>query len=691
MAPSSICSSDALANARDPLLQENDKDEHDISTNFARSTSELSVQEGATVAIDWARRVKWGTSLRRCLPVLKWLPEHCRDISVGILFQDVIAGLTVAAVLLPQGIAYGMLSGLPAVYGLYTALLPPLTYMLLGTCMHLCVGPFALIAIISESAVSKVVPDMKANPSTAAEVSAALAFMVGGCLVLFSVFRLGFLAAFLSDPVMSGFCTACSLIIPMSQLKHALQLEVPKGTFVETGIHIFRHIGEANQTTFTIAALSLLGILALQFINKNPPKCLRNALRGLPLPAELIVSAVATGSVALFELDACPGSCVHVLGKVPSTLPVPSLPSVSMDLCSQLWSDVLVIALLIYIISMTITKTYGRRFGYEIDNNQELMALGMANVLGSFCSSFPASSSLSRTAIAESAGARSPLHSLWTTLTMVLVLRYATELLQPLPMAVLSAVVMMAFKPLLMNGLTECKKCFNVSVSDFAVWQVAFWLTLVFGVRKGIALAVCADVLHLIYRTSRPAYSVLGRVRGSDNLYQTAAHFEDVVHLKDVLIFRFESPLHFACREVFASSVWHELKLASKVSGKPVKAVVLDASAISHVDMSACRTLDKLRRELYTADPKVRLVVSNCNAKVFSKMEDMDIFTSFEASGDFDVVAFCELHDAVLYVEQRVEESGLQIVRAMSRKPSQSLVRLAPCSGRDALAGGDEA
>jgi len=659
------------------------------------------------------------------LPILGWFPHFLRNRPLKSVASDLMTGITVAAVVVPQGMAYGMLAGVPPVYGLYTALFPTLAYAVFGSCMHLSVGPSSPIAVLTAACISTMVLN-PADVEGAVAAAAVLAFLSGAFLVGAGVLRLGFVATFFSDPALSGYNTAVAIISLTSQLKYAFSVHVSRGEWVSTVRQLVERVlgGDTNWMSLLIFACSLAVIFSMQALNQSPrfPR-----LKKTPLPAELTVVVLSTAVCLLLKLSETHG--VPVLGTVPKGLPsfsFSALSEVSSDLQRQntapelrrfdfstLVSDASMISLMTYITAMSVSKTFARKFGYEVDNNQELIALGSANLLGSFTSCFPATASLSRTSLVAGSGAATPLHGVWTALVLVLVLLFCSPLLQTLPMAGLAAVVVAAFKSVLLNGFREARMNWKVGKSDFVVWVVAFFATLFAGVTSGIAIAVAVNMFFLLFKTTLPAHAVLGRLEGTERLYRNRRLFEHAQVIKGVMLFRVDAALHFANRETFATQLTRNLlQHDAELSGAPfdarltfwggvrklggamrlrsdrenfddsedgaeprkVEAVVVDFSAVTHIDISAARTLEKLRSEL--AARRTRLVVAHCHYKVHEKLASMSFFDCFEPSGELDVVCFCELHDAVLFAEGRLrfardEEVG-DATRGSATQPAVS-------------------
>lgn len=626
------------------------------------------------------------------MPIVGWFPKFLKNNPCRSIVRDVICGVTITAIVVPQGMAYGMLASLPPVNGLYTAMLPVLGYTLFGTCMHLSIGPFALISMLTAEGIIAVVPNPEENPEDAIEAARQLAFFSACILTFLGIFRLGFIGTFLSDPVLSGYCTAVSFIIPTSQLKHALQADVKRAAFIDTIRQLIEAIGrgEINGFSFGIFVISLTTLYLLQLVNKKKPFAF---LKKFPLPAELCVTVLSTLVCYLFDFENTQN--VRVTGKIPPGLPVMKLPKLGHFPTSDLLPAALMIALMTYITAMSVSKTFARKFGYEVENNKELLALGFSNFLGSISSCYPAAASLSRTAVVGSSGAATPLHNIWMVMILGFVLIACGPLIETLPNAALAAIVVMAFKSLLLGGYEEMKTTWAVSKQDFLMWSIAFWLTLGTNVTIGIAIAVASDVIYLFYKTTRPTFGVLGRLAGTQAIYCNRKNFEEVEPIRGVLIFRFDGPLHFANKEVFLSALLRQLRVAeTELNGrtpstrdgmqfwshmndlvgafidgfvmqkqsdeaaqetKRITSVVLDCSPMTHVDMTAARALDKLRVEL--EGRKTKLVLAHCKYVCYTKLHDMGFFKVHD-DGEYDVVCFRELHDAVLWAEGKLGNTG---------------------------------
>eukprot|EP00450_Noctiluca_scintillans_P022589 CAMPEP_0194512170 /NCGR_PEP_ID=MMETSP0253-20130528/44057_1 /TAXON_ID=2966 /ORGANISM="Noctiluca scintillans" /LENGTH=713 /DNA_ID=CAMNT_0039355579 /DNA_START=88 /DNA_END=2229 /DNA_ORIENTATION=+ len=622
----------------------------------------LPAASPSAASVVWAFstcRTALGSAARLC-PATVWASDvGTREYLRQGLLKDFIAGLTVTAILIPQGMAYGLLAEVPPVTGLHTALLPCLGYMVTGTCKHLSVGPFALISMLSAKAVMSVVPEPHDDPTAAVAASAVVAAIVGAVLVVLGFLRCGFIATFLSDSVLSGFCTAASLIIPLSQLKYAFQVTVPRGcTFFVTLWNIVHKIldGQWNVATVTIFVISLVTLVLVQALTRNPPKRFERFLKTVPIPGDLVVVVISTLCCWMFDLENT--ADVRDLGRVSASLPDIRWPDLGKFDVLKLFPQSLVVAIMTYITAMSVSSVFGLQHGYLVDSNQELVALGVANLLGCISSSFPAAASFSRSAVVASAGAASPLHNAWVVGMLVLVLLYFSPMLQTLPLAALAAIVVMAFRSLLQGGLQECHLAWHVSVKDFAMWNVAFWSTLLFDVTAGIAVAVLSDVLLLFYQTTQPSHTILARMRWMAHVYRNRETFAaQITHMDSVLIFRFHASLHFANREVFHTSLLAEFDQQDRKARRRnsrTTHVVCDFSVIHNIDMSACRMLLLVRKHL--RERGATLIVTGIRESVHRKVDDMGLFqlATEGVISEGDVVCFRDMHDAVLYVEGRL-------------------------------------
>jgi len=606
-------------------------------------------------------------------PILKWFPIFLRQGPLQSLLSDAVSGVTVAALNVPQGLAYGLLAQVPAAHGLYTCILPPLVYMVFGTCMHMSVGAFALIARLAGEGVLEVVPNPKQDPEAAVVAAVIMAFLSGAILLCAGMLRFGFLASLLSDPVLNGCIVAMGILIPTSQLKYAFQVTVSSSLgWIATIIELIERIasGEVNYYSLGIFVVSLFCILGLQQANS---RC--SFLKRTPIPAELVVVILATATVKMFDLSG--RAEVATIGSVPTGLPrfqIPDFKGFGSSNLAKLAVHATVLAIINFMVSISVAKTYSRKFGYEVDANQELVALGLANLAGSVSSSFPAAASLSRTTVIAQTQAATPLHNIWTVTVLILVLLSCGPLLATLPEAALAAIIVLAFKNVVISGFKDMRTTFHVSTSDFIMGQLAFWSTLLFDITKGILIAVVASGLYLNFKSSRASFAILGLLPGTERMYRNCRIFPDSKELDGILIFRLDAPMHFANAEALVAHIWRAIHARSpKVfDGEeesrpetPIHTLLLDFSCVGHVDVTAGRSLKKLHGQLSAR--QIKLVISHCRYDSYLKLVKIGLFGAPEDDqestagiDDFRVHCFRDLHHAVLFSQGKLSEGRVQ-------------------------------
>ncbi len=502
-------------------------------------------------------------NIKSFVPALNWLPNYKKEWLSG----DLSAGLTVGVMLIPQGMAYSMLAGLPPIHGLYAVTVPLMLYAIFGTSRQLAVGPVAMVSLLTAAGIGALKPE---TPEAYLLLTLTLAFLVGAVQFLMGVFRLGFLVNFLSHPVISGFTSAAAIIIGLSQLKHLLGIKIPNSEHAhEIVIAAAQHIGETN--------LMALGIgLAAIFVIKFSKKIHK------ALPGALAAVVLGILAVVAFGLEA---QGVKIVGEVPSGLPGLSMPSFDFGALQSLIPAALTISLVGFMESFAVAKAIqSKHKNYEVDANQELVGLGLANFGASFFQGMPVTGGFSRTAVNDQAGAKTGLASLISAALIVLTLLFLTPLFYFLPNAVLAAVIIVAVIGLI--DVKEAKHLWHNDRSDFWMLAATFLITLSLGIETGIGAGVVLSLGMVIYRSTRPHVAVLGKVPGS-MFFRNVERFDNLEQRPDVLVVRFDGPLYFSNINYFKDKM-AEL-MAQK--GDPLRLVVLNADSISHLDSSAVHAL----------------------------------------------------------------------------------------------------
>lgn len=502
--------------------------------------------------------------MKRYFPFTEWLFNYRKENLNG----DLSAGLTVGVMLVPQGMAYSMLAGLPPIYGLYASTIPLILYALMGTSRQLAVGPVAMVALLISAGVGALAP---LGSEAFIALTILLALMVGILQLSMGFFKLGFLVNFLSHPVIAGFTSAAAVIIGFSQVKHLIGIDIPRGKVHETIANIAQNFEAINPYT---AAIGIAAIVLLVVIKKIDRR----------IPGPLLAVLFGIGAVYFFALH---NRGVLIVADVPAGFDVFALPQIDMASVSALIPVALTIAFIGFMESIAVAKAIqAKHKNYEVNANQELIALGMANIVGSFFKSFPVTGGFSRTAVNDQAGAKTGLASIISASLVIITLLFFTELFYFLPNAILAAIILVAVYGLI--DFKEAKHLWKTDKNDFTLFMVTAAGTLIFGVEQGIFIGVVLSLGVVIYRISYPHTAVLGLIPGTDK-YRNVNRFSNAVIDETLLIFRFDAQLYFANAPHFRDFIESKLK---KQPG--TKAVILHAGPISSCDSSALHVLQDL-------------------------------------------------------------------------------------------------
>jgi high affinity sulfate transporter 1 len=505
---------------------------------------------------------------QRLLPILGWLPVYRRE----WLLADVLAGLAVWAVMVPEGMAYAGIVGVPAIMGLYTLVPPLLAYAVFGTSRLLVVGPDTATGLISALTVGAIAAQGTAEFNT---LTSTLAVLIGAFFLLFGAMRMGWVAAFIPTPVMRGFIEGLVLVTIIGQVPHLLGISGSSGNFFTKLGFLLRHAPDASLAPALTGSLSLIAMLLLR----------RFAPR---LPSALLVAVAATLLVGLFGAEA---AGVDVVGQLPSGLPHLALPNLDPNVLRELAPGALAIVLVGYAEALGGAKAAAMQGGGDIDPNQELIAHGPANILSGLFGGFLVVGSLSKTSVAMAAGARTQVANLVAAVFCFLTLILLTPLFRGMPHPALAAIVIAAMLHLSKPGYLRDLLARNHWEFVLAATVVAGELTL--GVLQGIAFGVALALLMLIYRTSHPHGAVLGQLPGTE-AYRDVRRHPEALTFPGLLIWRAGGDLFFASIGHFEEG----LKTALATSRSPAMHVLLDADSVNFIDTSACDALLSSIKEL---------------------------------------------------------------------------------------------
>ncbi|MDF1608741.1 sulfate permease [Hoeflea sp. YIM 152468] len=521
--------------------------------------------------------------LARYVPVLDWGRRYDRD----ALGNDLVAAVIVTIMLIPQSLAYALLAGLPAETGIYASIAPIILYAIFGTSRALAVGPVAVVSLMTAAAIGKL-----AEPGSPELLVAAvtLAFLSGVFLILLGVFRLGFLANFLSHPVIAGFITATGILIAMSQLRHLLGISAGGANLPELLMSLFEHIGEVNWTTLGIGAIATAflfwvrkGLLPLLLATGMNPKLAGVLAKAGPVAAVVLTTLVTWA----FDLSETAG--VRVVGDVPQGLPPLTLPSFSLDLWATLAGSAVLISIIGFVESVSVAQTLAARKRQRIVPDQELIGLGAANVGAALTGGYPVTGGFARSVVNFDAGAQTPAAGAYTAVGLMVAALLLTPLIYHLPQATLAATIIVAVLSLV--DFSILKKTWLYSRADFTAVSVTILLTLGFGVEIGVTAGVLISILIHLYKSSRPHMAVVGRVPGTEHFRNINRH---KVEIDDtILTLRVDESLYFANARYLEDSLY------DMVAARPhLRHVVLMCPAVNEIDMSALESLEAINARL---------------------------------------------------------------------------------------------
>jgi len=521
--------------------------------------------------------------LAKYLPILDWGRYYDRS----TLTNDLVAALIVTIMLIPQSLAYALLAGLPPEMGLYASMLPIIFYAIFGTSRALAVGPVAVVSLLTVAAVSKI-----AVPGTSEYIVAAitLAFLSGLILFALGLFRLGFLANFLSHPVIAGFITATGIIIAVSQLKNILGIDAHGHTIPDLSRSLAHNLSGLNWITAVIGVVTT-GFL---FWVRKGLLPLLDSLGVAPRIASIIVKAgpiaaiVATTLVVWFFDLTSKG--VQVVGDVPKGLPPFTMPSLSMDMWSNLIGAAILISIIGFIESVSVAQTLAAKKRQRIDPDQELIGLGAANLGASLTGGFPVTGGFSRSVVNYDAGADTPAAGAYTAIGLAGASLFLTPLIFHLPKATLAATIIVAVLSLV--DFSVLKKTWHHSKADFAAVISTISITLLMGVELGVSAGVTVSILIHLYKSSRPHMAIVGQVPKTEHYRNILRH--DVLTDPKILTIRVDESLYFANTRYLEDRIYDEVAQQLELQH-----VVLMCSAVNTIDMSALQSLEAINERLY--------------------------------------------------------------------------------------------
>ncbi len=500
------------------------------------------------------------------LPILDWLPNYKKEWFRGDLF----AGITIGVMLIPQGIAYAIIAGLPPIYGLYTAMIPQIVYAFLGTSRQLAIGPAAMDSLIVASGVGVLAA---IGSEHFLVLAVLLAFMVGFFQILFGFFRLGFLVNFLSKPVISGFTSGSAIIIAINQFGNLFGVDISRSNqFHVIIVDIFTNIKNMHWQSFLLGGLAIIILFLIKKFFKK-------------IPASLVVVVLGILAVYFFNLE---HHGVTVLGEIPKGLPSFKIPTFDQKLLSELSGLAITLALIGFMEAISIAKSIEVKHNdYKVKPNKELIAIGFGNIVGSFFQTYPATGGFARTAVNDQSGAKTPLASLIAALVVALSLLFLTPTFYYLPKTILAAIIIVAAFGLL--DFTMPKKLSFYNFRDLIILNATLLITIFIGIKEGILTGIILSIVMLVYKSTKPHIAILGQIPNT-HFYRSRKRFENVIIHDEILIIRFDAQLHFANTTYFKD----KLQEFSIFKGNKLKLIIIDGESLNALDSSAIYALDEI-------------------------------------------------------------------------------------------------
>ena len=561
--------------------------------------------------------------IHRHLPITEWLPAYKREWLTG----DVIAGLTVWALLVPEALAYADIAGVPVQYGLYAAPLALIAYAMFGTSRRLFVGPSATVAAVSAAVVAPLV--LSGGEEKYVALTIVLALLVGVLFIIAGIAKFGFIARFFAKPVLDGFIVGLALFIAVGQLDKIFGVKASGGNTITKLIDIFRQAGHWSWTTIAVGG----GCLLLLFVfHQFTPR----------VPGALVVMILAIGLATVLALG---DHGVHLVGEIPSGLPTWSLKGLSIEEVFKLVPGALGLLVVAFAQSVAVAKSYASKYKYKVDVNQEMIAYGMANLGAGIFQGFAVNGSLSKTAANDDSGGNTPMALIVCSVLTLLTMLFLASLFKNLPETALAAVVIHAVAGVI--GLKSFKRYYRVMKQDFALALAAFLGVLLLGILEGIVIGIMLSLVAFILRTSRPHSAVLGVDSSGIRFAELDEHPGYEKPLGDAVIYRFDAPLIFANVDVFSDEI---KELVEETEPRP-KAVIIDCEMMYEMDTTAIDGFTDLHSSL--SDEGIGVILARVHKPV---LDFMRISGALEIVGEENV--YPKVLDAVTAFRERYQEDG---------------------------------
>ncbi|KAK2851156.1 hypothetical protein Q5P01_007432 [Channa striata] len=692
-------------------------DEAAVNEMAEKSKSKTSLREKVKKSVRCS-----GPRLKSCLlgsvPVLSWLPRYpIRENALG----DLISGISVGIMQLPQGMAYALLASVPPVFGLYSSLYPVLVYFIFGTSKHISIGTYAVMSVMIGGVTERLAPDsdfmMWDNVTNASivdtvlrdaervRVAAAVTFMSGLFQILLGLVHFGFVVTYLSEPLVRGYTTGAAIHVIVSQLKYTFGISPPRysGPFslIYTVLEVCRLITQTNIGTLVVSIVAIIGLMLAKELNA----CLNKKIP-VPIPVELIAIIIAT--IISWQVNLEQKYGVDIVGVIPSGIQAPRFPAVS--LFGEVIGDAFALSVVGYGIVISLGRIFALKYGYKVDSNQELIALGLSNSIGGIFQCFAISCSMSRTMVQESSGGKTQVAGALSAVVIFFITMWIGRLFEDLPKAVLAAIIYVNLHGI-MKQFMDIRALWRSNRVDMVIWVATFILTLLFNPDLGLATSIVFSMLTVIFRTQLPKYSLLGQVPGTD-IYRPLEDYNQVRQVPGIFIFRSSATLYFANAEMYQDALGkkcgiditkflsakkkleakrkrQEKKNAKKakkaakkntvdMNGEPEnkpqtdiaiiqmdaepnpslpRAIVLDLTPVNFLDTMGVKTLRNILKDY--GEIGVEVVLAGCQTGVVDNLETGGFFNDKVTKS----CLFSTVHDAVLYYESARTQNQDKVIK----------------------------
>ncbi|XP_059317647.1 probable sulfate transporter 4.2 isoform X2 [Lycium ferocissimum] len=606
--------------------------EHPSATSSSSSSS-----SSPSVVAKWMARMKrmtWKDWIELFFPCYRWM----RTYKVNEYLQpDLMAGITVGIMLVPQSMSYAKLAGLQPIYGLYSGFIPIFVYTIFGSSRQLAIGPVALTSLLVSNVLSSIV---EPSDELYTELAILLALMVGILECTMGLLRLGWLIRFISHSVISGFTTASAFVIALSQAKYFLGYEIERSSKILPLIKsIISGADKFSWPPFVMGSLTLAILLTMKHLGKT-----RKYLRFLRAAGPLTAVVLGTTFVKIYH----PPS-ISLVGDIPQGLPKFSVPKQFGHVKSLIPTTVLITGVAI-LESVGIAKALAAKNGYELDSNQELFGLGVANICGSFFSIYPTTGSFSRSAVNHESGAKTGLSGLVMGIIMACALLFMTPVFEYIPQCALAAIVISAVIGLV--DYDEAKFLWRVDKKDFLLWTITCMTTLLLGIEIGVLVGVGVSLAFVIHESANPHIAVLGRLPGT-TIYRNTQQYPEAYTYNGIVIVRIDAPIYFANTSYIKDRLRdYEIEKEESTGRGPqvsrIHFVILEMAPVTYIDSSAVQALKELHQEYKSRD--IQLAISNPNREVL---------LTLAKAGVIDLIGkewyFVRVHDAVQICLQHVQ------------------------------------